>query len=371
MQHNPSNSDESGEGIHFARSHDSEEDPVSKDGSTSADSTTPPLRTSRTNERSHVLTEEEDRLMNEKIDRLVAVIQAGRQLHFSPDSQTGNIDVSLARDKSDSVDGRSDVKTGTVASPEYFGSMTRSGGGRRRISSPKSALFDSTNASKVRSTSLSSAWENVLAALEESSALEQGSEAQFSPPVRENYPREVRATMRRDGQYITYIGKDDVKVATVAPIPLDFDKPLRTSTPSIHSTGSDLDSSSPLFEKSLQALIREKRRDITSSEEVTHDTRSSGIRESVSDWLERVQTPPFLEEQTNAAGKRQDLHVFRDDGKHQLASKGCRKPLTASRVLKDVSNLRRPGYLQHNSFVQTGQVNKPMTEPARPATLGP
>ena len=370
MQHKPSNSDESGEGVPSARSHDSE-DPVPKDGSTSADLTTPLLRTSSANERSHVLTEEEDRLVNEKIDRLVAVIQAGRQLQFSPDSQTGNIDVSIARDKSDSVEGRSDVKTGTIASPEYSGSMTRSGGGRRRLSSPNSALFDSTNASEVRSISLSSAWENVLAALDEFYALEQGTEAQFPLPVREDNPREVRAATRRDGQYITYIDKDDVKVATVASIPLDFTKPLRTSTPSIHSTGSDLDCSSPLFEKSLQALIRETRQDATSSEEATQDSTSSNIRDSVSNWLERVQTPPFLEEQTNAAGKRQDLHVFRDGGKHQLAPKGDRKPFTASRALKDVSNLRRPGYLQHNSFAQTGQVNKSMADPARPATLGP
>ena len=371
MEHKPSNSDESGEGVPSARAHNSKDDEVLRDDSTSADSTTPLLRTSSANERSHVLTEEEDRLMNEKIDRLVAVIQAGRQLHFSPDSQTGNIDVSIARDKSDSVDERSDVKTGTIASPEYFGSMTRSGGGRRRSFSPNSALFDSTNASKVRSTSLSSASENVLAALEEFYALEQGTEAPFSPSVREDNPREVRAAIKRDGQYITYIDKDDVKVATVASIPIDLTKPLRTSTPSIHSSGSDLDCSSPLFEKSLQALIRETRRDVTSSEEATHDSRNSGIRDSVFNWLERVKTPPLLEEQTNVAGKRQDLHIFRDGGKHQLPPKGDRKHLTASKALKDVSNLRRPGYLQHNSFAQMGQVNKSMADLARPTTLGP
>lgn len=371
MQHEASNSDEYGECAPSARSYDSEEDPVPIYGSTSADSTTPLLRTSSANERSHVLTEEEDRLMNEKIDRLVAVIQAGRQLRFSPDSQTGNIDVSIARDKSGSAEGRSEVKTGTVASPEHLGSLTRSGSGRRRLVSPDSELFDSSNTSEVRSTSLSSAWENVLAALEEFYALEQESEVQFSPPVRENNPREVRAAIRRDGQYITYIDKDDVKVATVASIPLDFNKQFRTSTPSIHSTGSDLDCSSPLFEKSLQALIRETRQDVTSPEEATHDSRGSDIRESVSNWLERVKTPPILEEQTNAAGKRQDLHVFRDGGKHQLPPTGDRKPLTASRALKDVSNLRRPGYLQHNSFAQMGQVNKSIADPTRPAISGP
>lgn len=371
MQHKPSNSDESGEGVPSARSHDSEEDPVPIDGSTSADSTTPLLRTSSANERSHVLTEEEDRLMNEKIDRLVAVIQAGRQLHFSPDSQTGKIDVSIPRDKSDSVEGRSDVKTGAIASPEHSGGMTRGDGGRQRLFSPNSALFDSTNASEVRSTSLSSAWENVLAALDEFYALEPGIEAHFSSPVQEDNPREVRAAIKRDGQYITYIEKDDVKIATVASIPLDFSKPPRKSTPSIHSTGSDLDCSSPLFEKSLQAFTRKTVRDATSSEEATYVSSNSDLRDSVFNWLKRVKTPPFFEKQISAAGKRQDLHVFRDGGKQQLSPKGDRRYLTASRTLKDVSNLRRPGYLQHNSFAQTGQVHKSMAVPTRPATLGP
>lgn len=367
-----SNSDESGgEGSYFTRSRDNEKEPVPQDDSTSADSTTPLLRTSSANERGHVLTEEEDQLMNEKIDRLVAVIQAGHQLHFSPDPQTGHIDVSIARDKPSSDDAQNDVKADIIASPEELGNMIGTGGGRRRLFTPSSPLFDSTDASKVRRTSLSSAWENVLAALEDFHALEQRSEAHFPPPAPENNPSEVGAAIERDGHYITYIDKDDVKVATVAPIPLDFNKPLRTSTPSIHSSGSDLDCSSPLFEKSLEAMIRDTTRDVASSEEAIHDSRSSDIRNSVSNWLERLETPPDLEGPINAAGKRQDLHVFREGRKDRLAPMRDRKPLTAGKALKDVSNLRRPGYLQHNSFAQTGQVNKSIADPARRATSGP
>lgn len=361
MWHNSkiSNSDASGEGSFITRSRDNVENPVYKGGSASADSTTPLLRRSSANERGRLLTEEEDRLMNEKIDRLVAVIQTGRQLHFSPDHQTGNIDVSIIRDRPNDDDGRSDVKADTVASPENFEYMIGiPGSGHRRLLTPNSLLSNDTSRSNVRSTSLSSAWENVLAALEEYYALEPGVEARFTPPTRENNPREVSAAIRRDGQYITYIEKDEVKVATVAPIPLDFNKPLRTSTPSIHGTGSDLDCSSPLFEKSLEALIRKTTRNLTTLEEATHDSRSSDLRDSVFKWLERVKTSPVWEEQTHAAGKRQDLHVFREGGKDQLAPERDRKPLTASKALKDVSNLRRPGYLQHNSFAQTDQVNK-------------
>ncbi len=366
-----SNSDESNQGFCSAKSHKSEEDPGTKDGSTDADPATSFMRTSSANERSRFLTEEENQLINEKIDRLVAVIQAGRQLHFSPDPQTGNFDVSIAHDRSDSDDGRGDVEADILASPEDFGNMIRTGGGRQRILGPNSVLFDSTNSSKVISSFSSSAWENELALVDRCSAVEHGSEAQIPPPVRKNVPGEVRGAVRRDGQYITYMDKNDVKVGAVASIPLDFNKPPRTSTPSIRSTGSDLDCSSPLFEKSLQALMRETSRDLPRSEETSQDSRSSGIGDSVSDWLERVETPISLGEHTDAARKRQYLNVFQDGEKHEMALERDRNPLTGNEALKDVSNLRRLGYLQHNSFAQKGHVNKTIGNPARPRKSGP
>ena len=366
-----SNSDESDEGFYSARSHKSEEKPVTKDGSTDAEPVTSLMRTSSAHERSHLLTEEENQLINEKIDRLVAVIQAGRQLHFSPDPQTGNFDVSIAHDKSDSDDGRRDVEADIVASPENSGNMTRTGGRRRRVLSPKSALFDSTNSSKVMSSFSSSAWENILAPVDEHSAVEHESEAQISPSVRKNVPGEVGGAVRRNGQYITYRNKKGVKVAALASIPLDFNKPPPTSTPSIRSTGSDLDCSSPLFEKSLQALMRETSRDLPRSKEASQDLRSSGIGDSVSDWLEGVETPTILDEHTDAARKRQDFDVFQDGGKYEIALGRDRKLFTSSEALKDVSNLRRPGYLQHNSFAQTSNVNKMIGNPARSRKSGP
>ena len=308
--------------------------------------------------------------MNEKIDRLIAVIQTGRQLHFSPDPQSGHIEVSITRDKPNSDDGRSDVKVDNVASPKKSEHMVGTDGGRRKPSTPNLPLYDGSNASEARSVSLSSAWDNVLAALEEYYALEPGVEARFTPPIRENNSKGVSTPVRRDGQYITYIEKDGVKVATVASIPIDFNKPLRKATPSIHSTGSDFDCSSPLFEKSLEALIGEMTGELTSLDEADHNSGSSDLRDSVFDWLKRVETPPVLEDQTSAAGKRLGLEVFREGGKDKLAPKRDRKALTASRALKDVSNLRRPGYLQHNSFAQSDQVNKSIADPARPAKSG-
>ena len=365
-----SNSDESDQDFYLARSHKTNEDPVTKDGSTNADPAAPLMRTSSANEWSHVLTEEENQLINEKIDRLVAVLQAGRQLHFSPDHQTGNFNVSIAHDRSDLDDRRSNVEAAIVASPEDFGDMTRTGGGRRRVLSPNSALFDSTKSSKVVSSFSSSAWEDALAPDDGRSTLEHGSGAQIPPLVRRNIPSEIRGAIRRDGQYITYVDKNDVKVAAVAPVPLDFNSVPRKSTPSIHSTGSDLDCSSPLFEKSLQALMRETSQDLSRSQEASHGSRSSGIRDSVSDWLERLEITPIVSEDTDAVRKQQDFNVFHDGGKHEIEVKRHRKPLTAGEALKDVSNLRHPGYLLHNSFAQTSQVSKSRGDPAHPRESG-
>ena len=346
----------------------SEEGPIIKDGSTDADPAAPFMRTSSASEQSRLLTEEENQALNQKIDRLVAAIQAGRQLRFSPDPHTGNVDISIAHDRSNSDDGRSDVEADIVASPENFGNILRAGGGRQRIPSPSSVSFDSTDASEIMRNFSSSAWENALTPAVNRSAVEHAPEAKVPPPVRKDIQAEVRGAVRKNGMYITYWDKNNAKVAPLASIPLEFHKPLRISTPSIHSTGSDLDCSSPLFEKSLQALMREMSRDLTRPDGASQDSRSSGIGHSISDWLEHVETPTFWEEHSDAARERKDINVFRDGG---MALEGDRKPLTASKALKDVSNLRRPGYLQHNSFAQTSQVDKMIGNPAHTRTSGP
>lgn len=371
-----SSSDESDQSFCSAVSHMSEEDSIPEDGLTDADPAAPFLRTSSSSERSRLLTEAENQVLNEKIDRLVAVIQAGRPLRFSPDPQTGDVDISIAHERSNSDDGRSDVEADIVASPENFGNVIRAGSGRRRILSPNSVLFDSADSSKVTSNFSSSAWENALALIANRSAVEHGSEAQVPPPVRKTIQGEVRGavrrrgTVRRHGKYITYRDKNDVKVAAVASIPLDFNKPPRTLTPSIHSTGSDLDCSSPLFEKSLHALVKETSLDLPRSEDASQDLSSPGIGDSVSDWLEHVETPTILGGHTDAARKRQAIYVFRDGGKRAMVHDRERNRLTASETLKDVSNLRRPGYLQHNSFAQTNQVDKRISNLVRPRKSG-
>ena len=325
---------------------------MSDDGSIDADPAPPFERTSSATERSRVLTEAENQAINEKIDRLIAMIQAGRPLRFSPDPDTGNIDISAAYDKSASDDGRSNVEADIAASPENFGNVIRTSAGRRRILSPTSILSDSTEASKIIRNFSSSEWEGALTPIQNRAAFDDIPKDQIPPPVLKRGTGDVRGITKRDSKYVTYWDRNDVKVAPIAPIPLNFNRPLPISTPSIHSAGSDLDCISPLFDKSFEGFIRETSRDLRRSENTSQVSSSSGTRDRISDWLERVEPPSIAEERTDATGKRQAFKVFQD----KLLNRDT-KPLTASKALKDVSNLRRPGYLQHNSFAQTSHKN--------------
>ena len=328
---------------------------MNDDGSINADPA-PLERSSSATERSRVLTEAENQAINEKIDRLIAVIQAGRPLRFSPDPDTGNIDISVAYDRSDSDDGRSDVEADIAASPENFGSIIRTGDGRRRIPSPNSILSNSTDISRIMRYYSSSEWERALTPVHNRTAIKYVPEDQPPPPVLKRDPGNVRGAIRRDS---------NVKVALVVSIPLDFNKPLPISTPSIHSARSDLDCTSPLFEKSFEGFIKETSRDLLRSENASQDSSSSGTRDRISDWLERVEPPSITVERTDATGKRQAFKVFQD----KLLNRDT-KPLTASKALKDVSNLRRPGYLQQNSFAQTSQVSKTIINAVSPMKSG-
>ena len=329
---------------------------MSDDGSIDAAPAPPFERPSSVTERSRLLTEAENQAINEKIDRLIAVIQAGRPLRFSPDPDTGNVDISVAHDRSDSDEGRSDVEADIAASPENFGNIIRTSDGRRRIPSPNSVFSNSTDISQIMRY-YSSEWERALTPVHNRAAIKHVPKGQLPPPILKRDPAETRGA-RRDSKCITTWDRNDPKVAPVASIPLDFNKPLPISTPSIHSAGSDLDCSSPLFGKSLQGLMRETSRDLPRSEDGSQDSWSSNIGDRVSDWLERVPIPGKM---TDATRKRQVLKVFQD----KVLDRD-RKPLTASKALKDISNFRRPGYLHHNSFAQTNQVTKTIGNPVLP-----
>ena len=70
----------------------------------------------------------------------------------------------------------------------------------------------------------SSEWERALTPVHNHSAIEYVPKGQILSPVLKYDPGEVRGVIRRGSKYIIYWDRNDVKVAPVTSIPLDFNK---------------------------------------------------------------------------------------------------------------------------------------------------
>lgn len=303
---------------------------------------------------SRPLSDEEKQILNNKLDRLMAAIGSGRELSFAQDSQTGNVDIAAIRER-----GRSDtnsVEDQIAAHVENFGNIMPPGS-RREV------LRSETSVAKLRSdsnaTSRTNAWERAVAAADVRyalRALEPGSAAGDGNVVSKNTTSEESSPKKDRGRFLTFMGGNGPEVCAISPIPLSFVRSIGTSTPSVHSTGSEVDCSSPLFEKSAQAWLRKSHSGSHSPASDGREPQNVRRKESILAWLEGVEPPPQALVPKKEDGIERAFGVFNDgDASRSLVSKQIPRYDPAYKALKDVSNLRRPGYLQHNSFAQPTQ----------------
>ena len=205
----------------------------------------------------------------------------------------------------------------------------------------------------------------------------------------------------------------------IAPIPLDFFGVREFRTPSIHSSRSEFDCSSPLFGKSIEVAVEQSHHkppghnlDAASLKELGARKFPSECR--VEEWLRHVvsrQEAPDMGDKPNIRSPlgRKDFNVWTDEGRLERKFKGrgvIFKPEEAKRLgraikgrgvifepedvakfcdhssideiamssvgdkpstaqaLKDVTNLRQPGYLKHNSFFR--DLRKPSHDASLP-----
>ena len=321
---------------------------------------------------SRLLSDEENDRMNRKIDRLMAAIDDRRPIHFAPDPETGEVDIFAdhyggeVNDQSEynGVNEHSEyeLERDIAANPENFGRIIRYDNDIRRIRSPHSLQYaQSTDswASIGSSKSSSNAWERAVAAANIRFALEHGDldlePIEVKQPFRslEMAPKAFRGRRR---------------VRSVSPIPLDFNKLLRTSTPSIHSNGTEQDTLSPLFQKSCERIRRE------TYAEPPESMFERGVpgRSQLDEWA-------FVSEPRDCSShKARDskvsrsldraFGVFKDDSNGGSSSRGFGKRAIRSKALKDISNLQRPGYLKFNSFANDVDTKKIRTDTVVPAT---
>ena len=292
-----------------------------------------------------LLSDAENERMNKKIDRLIAVIHDRRPIHFEPHAETGEVEVFADHQVIDQDD-EDELEYDIAASPENFGRIIRLGNGVRRmrsVSSLRSATSTDSWASTDSDRSSSNAWERAVAAANVRFALAHREEEYVNTVIRQPSRGSRMEARARPRQHL---------VRDSSPIPLDFYKPLGTSTPSIHSNGSEQDTSSPLFEKSCKHMLHDtyaqppiwtfQREPIEHSQlggvAIISEPRDVPSREA------REAVPP------NSSGRA--FGVFQDNSSGESPSSRTGKSALRSKVLKDISNLRRPGYLQFNSFAK-------------------
>ena len=312
-----------------------------------------------------LLSDEENDRLNRKIDRLMAAIDDGRRIHFAPDAETGEVEIFADRCGEATDQDEYELERNIAAAPENFGRLIRLGDRIRRVRSLNSLQYaNSTDswASTDSKKSSSNAWERAVAAANVRFALEHGALDHIATVVKQSLqPSDMDIEPRRPQRL--------VRASAIAPIPIDFDKPLRTSTPSIHSNGSEQDTSSPLFRKSCERVFRET---YTEPPDSTF-RRDVPEHSALEEWAfisepRDVPSPNALRSKASSSTRRA-FGVFKDASNGNLSSKEVEKLAVRSKVLKDISNLRRPGYLKSNSFAKDPKLPTNQTGTTVPATV--
>ncbi|KAM0798418.1 hypothetical protein BDR22DRAFT_974662 [Usnea florida] len=313
---------------------------------------------------SRLLSDQENDRINAKIDKLIAAINERRPLHFAPITETGDTDIYADYDIENEVVGQDedDIERDIANSPDNFGRILRSGNGVQRIKSPSSLLYASSTGSWTSTTdskSSSNAWERAVAAANIRFAIENKNMGEEAVIAREPFHSEDMTTR---------IPFQRRLVHDVSPVPLYYNKAVRSSTPSVHSNGSELDTSSPLFRKSCERV----RRDTYAVPPESTFERGYSQESRLDDEWAFVTEPPdnSPKESTESkalAGKGRAFGVF-DDAEIGTSSRAVEKPDIPTKALKDISNLRRPGYLQFNSFAKEAKSTKNSRDTVVPIT---
>ena len=298
----------------------------------------------KTNSCPRLLSDAENKRMNKKIDKLVAAIDDRRPIHFESDAQTGEVEIFADREVI-GQDKDEELGRDLEASPDSLRRAEKSVIDGRHMRSSNSLLYAESNdlwTSTISESTSPNAWQREISAANVRYALANGGEDRIKIPVRHPF------RSRREKE----VGQDRPLMRNVSPIPLDFHKRLRTSTPSVHSNRSEQDTSSPLFGKSCERILRD-----TYAQSPESNFQRESVEHSQLDNLASISEPrdepsPEAREAKPSNSARKAFGVFQDDSNSASLSKGTDKTTTRSKVLKDISNLRRPGYLQFNSFAK-------------------
>ncbi|KAI4279067.1 MAG: hypothetical protein LQ337_000582 [Flavoplaca oasis] len=166
---------------------------------------------------------------------------------------------------------------------------------------------------------------------------------------------------------------------TISPIQLDYQRGRGFETPSLGSRGSPFELSSPLNQKSKRWLSRVKQamhpdnsplykspvatedewlseysnKESLASEQAGNNQygREQNI-ERVSSWLHRVKDALLESKESPSKKIGRAVNVFREGPVRHVEGSAVKNTPSPSKALKDITNLRQPGYLRSNSFAK-------------------
>jgi len=314
--------------------------------------------------------EAEVQRLNAKIDRLIAALAGGRHIHFEHSPVTGYFDVVASNPTPSSDRGGGELEAEIAAAPQNLGNIISSR--RQLLRSPNSIQYAMTSSSFPSEIGYKT-WEEVIAAADERYEHERGLaianqedkvaaaelrlELEHRASLRDGI--KIRRALRLQeqalgeprGRRLAMMGPSGVEIHEISPIPLDFNKTLRTSTPSQYSSDSQIACISPLFLLNYPDMVRYADTWATTSD--SDDVSEQVVpTDRISEWLEGVEMPPQARTPMVVKGRSKSVEVFRDTTAGEGSARSIQDAVSTDDILRDLSNLRRPGYLHHNSFAQ-------------------
>jgi len=312
---------------------------------------------------SRLLSEGENERLNANIDSLLGALASGREVHFDQDPVTGVVDVTAENTHQTSEKESDDDEAQIAAWPENFGHIITHR--RQMIRSPNSIQNSWSSTDSLPQAQYDSL-EEALAAIDEHFDRRNrggGTGTRQTLPEAVGIRQVVRYLEKEAGDprgsRLARIDSTEVEIDQIYPIPLDYNKVQREKTPTVQEEGSELERSSPLFVKSHKQM--KQYGEDWSAGSSSNDSRTRlRLFNRVSAWLDRVESPERISIPEEFRRRRRAFGVLKD-APDTGAETNPAKPtgLLPSKMLKDVSNLRQPGYLEQNSFAvdKTREVN--------------
>ncbi|KAI4149994.1 MAG: hypothetical protein L6R39_002379 [Caloplaca ligustica] len=333
---------------------------------------------------------------NARVDRLVHAVDKGQQIRFAPPNGEGRVEAFASAVLTSGASSGSWVTEESTAPLEALSQRAR-----RRSGSPfpvldagyiatRHQISSSTDFSVTDYTS--QRFSSPLISVDQRQQLLKHHEGQTERSTNVHHPafpeRVVRheRALRVDPRLLRTLGRDGVEHRMISPVPLNYYKPPNVATPSVSSNGSRSDLSSPQryvptwqatsIARPTYAIGSERPAtaltggnlwspEATPSEEGSSTKVRAWLRKGKEiesgrqekhsrpmRWLGQMKDAFSGKKRSALQESRTAIGVYRDKPSISSDKWATRPTGPPENVLRDLTNVRQPGYLERNSFAQ-------------------